>query len=133
MKIIDEKSFKILLATEDLNYRKNIAAKLRFEGFDIEFSNGGFHLLHLLEKNTVYNLIIIHENMEDMSGHEIIMLIRTTKSKTELPIMFISKDQKEEALCDTILVGANDYIIQGTNFNPITERVKKYFQSLSNS
>ena len=129
MQIVDEKSFKILAISENLTYRNNLCAKLRFEGFSVEYADGGFHLLHLLERENEFgaNLVIIHENMHDMPAHEIISLIRTFKDKTELPIIFISKDKKEEEICDIIFLGANEFLVQATNFAAVVERTKKYF------
>jgi len=130
MQIIDEQSFKIILATENQNYRNNLGAKLRFEGFHVELATGGFHTIHLLERFADVNLLIIHENMHDMSAFEIISLARNIRNKTDFPIIFISKDRNEEEVCEIIFVGANDYIVQSTNFGPITDRVRKYFQTL---
>lgn len=133
MHIVDEKSFKVLLATENQTFRNNLGQKLRFEGFDVEFATGGFHILHLLEYERDYNLIIIHENMHDMPAFEIVSLIRTTRTKLELPIIFISKDQKEETVVEMIQWGANDFVVQSTNLAPIAEKTKKYFQTAKNS
>lgn len=133
MQIVDEKSFKILLATENQTFRNNLGQKLRFEGFNVELATGGFHLLHLLEYSRDYNLVILHENMHDMPACEIVSLVRTQKNKADLPIIFISKDQKEETVVEMIQWGANDYVVQSTNLSPITEKTKKYFQSIRNS
>lgn len=133
MQIIDEKSFKILLVTENQTFRNNLGAKLRFEGFNVELSTGGFHTIHLIERHDDFNLIIIHENMLDMSAYEMISLIRNIKTKAELPIIFISKAMEEEEICDMVLIGANDYIAQSTNFVPIIDRARKYFQTLKSA
>jgi PleD family two-component response regulator len=130
MPIIDEKNFKILFASENINYRNNLAAKLRFEGFNVEIATGGFHIIHLVEKNNDYNLIFIHENMQDMSGYEIISLLRNTKSKKDLPIIYISKDKREEEVCEIVFAGANEFLTQSTNFSPILEIARKIFIQL---
>ncbi len=128
MQIKDEKAFKVLIGSKDQTYRNNLGSKLRFEGFSVEFVDGGFHLLHLLERYSDHNMLILHENMSDMPSHEVIGLIRTNKAKNEFPILFVSKDQREEEICDMVFIGANEYVIQQTNFAPLIERVKKYFQ-----
>jgi len=128
MQIKDEKSFKVIIGSNDQTYRNNLGSKLRFEGFSVEFVDGGFHLLHLLERYTDQHMLILHENMSDMPSHEVISLIRTNKTKAEFPILFVSKDQREEEICDMVFTGANEYVVQQTNFAPLVDRVKKYFQ-----
>lgn len=125
--VSSELSYKILIVDENINYRNNLATKLRIEGFNVEFASGGFHALHMIEGHKDYNLIIFHENMEDMPAHEIIALIRESKNKSELPVLFISASNNEEEICDMIFIGANEYVVQSTNFKPILERVHKYF------
>lgn len=122
-----EKDYKILVADENQTFRNNLAGRLRVLGYTVEFANGGFHLLHLLEKWQDYQLIIIHEDMLDMPALEIMSLIRITKSKAELPLIFISKDSKNQEIMDTIKAGANDYIVKSTNLKPIIDKVAKYF------
>ena len=126
--IIKYDNFKVLLASETINFRNILAGKLRLESFEVEFANGGFHMLHLLEKFSDYKMIIINEDMHDMSALEIIALVRLVKTKQELPILFISKSNNEEDIWNLVLTGANEYIVQSPNFNPILERTNKYFQ-----
>lgn len=125
--IIKAPTFKICIMSENINFRNILASKLRLENFDVEFADGGFHMLHLLEKNRdTFNMIICNEDMKDMPAFETISMIRQTKSKTELPILFISKSGTEEEICDMIFNGANEYIIQTANYRPIIERAQKY-------
>lgn len=128
MSVIKEATFKIMIVSENTKFRNILAGKLRLENFDVEFASGGFHLLYILERHHDINMIICNEDMEDMPAHEIIALIRQTKSKAELPILFISKNEDEEEICDLIFTGANEYIVQSANYVPILERAHKYLQ-----
>lgn len=127
MTSIKKKDFNILIADENSNFRSTLTSTLRLQGFNVEFANGGFHLIHLIEKLNNYHIIIIHENMQDMSAMEIILLIRTMRSKTELPILFISQIGDEKTTFDMILSGANEYIVKSENFQSIINRVQKYY------
>lgn len=128
--VVKHDNFKILISSETINFRNILAGKLRLEGFEVEFATGGFHMMHILEKFTDYKMVIINEHMHDMSAQEMIGLVRLTKSKQELPILFISKSNNEEDICDMVFTGANEYIVQSSNFNPILERTHKYLQIL---
>jgi DNA-binding response OmpR family regulator len=130
---IEINNFKIFVADENITFRNTMASTLRLQGFNVEFVDGGFHLIHLIERFDNCHLIIIHENMFDMSALEIISLIRTVKSKIELPILFISKNSDDQSTYDMILSGANEYVLKSANFTPIINRVHKYFKILENS
>lgn len=119
-------TFKILILSENVSFRNILASKLRLDGFDVEFISGGFHLLSYLEKNHDVDLIICNEAMPDMSAEEIISMVRISKTKSEMPILYISKSDSEDEIYEIILQGANEYIVQSPNFNPILERAHKY-------
>jgi len=121
--------FKILILSENYQYRNTLASKLRVEGFAVEFGNGGFHVLHLLERSHDHiDLLICHEDMLDMPADEIISMCRLSKNKNELPILFVSKNNNEEIVCDMIFHGANAFMLQSNNMLPVIERVRKYQQ-----
>ncbi len=131
MGVVLEKNFKILIVSENLNFRNNLASKLRTENYDVELATGGFHLLYLLEQEKAYSLIIFNEDMHDMPGFEAISLIRQSKTKQELPILYVSKNDSEDVVCDMVFTGANEYVVQSTSFIPIIERAKKYFRQFN--
>jgi len=131
MSKFEEKNFHVLLVTENITLRNNLGGKLRFQGYNVEYATGGFHALHLIEKNRDFHLLLIHDNMHDMSGFEITSLARTHFSKEELPILFLSKEHKEEIVCDVLFAGANDFLIQTANYQSIMERARKIFLDLT--
>lgn len=133
MHAVDEIQFKILIADENVIFRNNLASRLRLQGFTVEFVSSGFHLLHTLEQMKEYGLVIIDEDMLDMSAQEMISLVRLNKKKSELPILFISPNKNEHEIAEMISSGANDYIIKSSNIQPILEKTRKYFTLLKNS
>lgn len=130
---LEEKDFKILIVDENVTFRNTLASRLRLVGYNVEFATGGFHLLHVLERNRDYGLLIFHEHMLDMPAEEMISLVRTQKNKSDLPILFISENSSEAEICDMVLTGANEYIVKTANFKPIIDRAQKYFTLLKNS
>ncbi len=124
--MIKANEYKIFILSENIQYRNILASKLRIEGYNVEFAYGGFHMLSIMERVRDLNMIICHENMKDMSAEEIIALARLNRTKAELPIIFISKEKNEELVCDMILNGASEFILQSYNMLPAIERVRKY-------
>jgi DNA-binding response OmpR family regulator len=126
-----EKNFKIVILSENVNFRNILASKLRLEGFFVELASGGFHLMHIFEEQKSLDMVIFNEDMFDMPAHEAIAMLRNYKSKTELPILFVSKNNDEAEIYEVVLSGANEFIVQTANFLPIIERAHKYFEKKS--
>jgi len=129
---MEERNFKILIAGENIQFRDTLAARLRVLGFSVDLVTGGFHLIHSVEVKQDFNLVIIHENMNDMPAEEMISLIRLNKKKSELPILFISNKNDEEEVYDLVIKGANEYMVKTPNFQHIVDRANKYFNLLKN-
>lgn len=133
MQTIEENNFNILIASEKIDFRDALATRLRIQDFHVEFATSGFHLLHLIEKPKGCSLVILFENMADMPADEIILMIRSTKNKTELPILYVSQKNCKEEIFNKVTSGVNDYIVRTSHFQPIIARVRKYFELLKNS
>lgn len=134
MSQLDEKQFKILIAAEDAQFKNSLASSLRVQNFIVELDSSGFHLLHVLEKNNGLSLLVIYEDLGDMSSEELISLIRLKKNKNELPILYITKSEAtKDQICDMLAIGANEYIVRGPNFTPVIEKMKIYFSNAKNS
>lgn len=123
-----EQDFNIVIVDENATYRNQLASRLRMMGFYIEFATGGFHLMHILEKEGKnFHLVIVHNNMSDMSAYEMTGLIRTFKSKSELPILFISRSVSPEDLKELVTFGINDFYQKTNEQHKIAEKVQKFF------
>ncbi|MBY0414476.1 MAG: response regulator [Bdellovibrionales bacterium] len=129
-KVITTPNSKVIIISENINFRNNLASKLRLENYDVELATGGFHLLHLLEKDNNKTLIICNGDMPDMPALEMISLARVVRTKLELPIIYISKEAPDNDIVSLIQTGNIDYLIQSTNFNSIVERAQKYFHQM---
>ncbi|WP_127718125.1 PleD family two-component system response regulator [Halobacteriovorax sp. HLS] len=116
----------ILLIDGDTNRKNNFASRLRVQGYDVELANGGFHSVHLVEKQEYFSVIIMG-NTHDMPGLEILSLIRNVKTKDQLPIIFVNKTTNQEDVLACFEFGANDFIVYSPQcFNSIIEKLKKF-------
>lgn len=120
--------FNIIIADENTTYRNQLASRLRLMGFYVEFATGGFHLLNMLEKETkTYHLVIIHNNMLDMSAFEVTGLIRTFKNKLELPLLYLSRTVTPDELKEMIQFGINDFFQKTHEQHKIAEKAHRFF------
>lgn len=122
---------KIIIASEDVNFKNILATKLRVENYDIKLSNSGFHTLFLIEQTVDVNILIVNDNMRDMSGIELIELTRSILDSSALSIIYISKSKANESETYT-LAGANEFFNQSTNYGQIVNAIEKLVKAHSN-
>ncbi len=88
---------KAILLIDDHQQRKaELSSRLRMQGFTIDIATGGFHSIHLMEKNS-YNLVMMIDDMNDLSTQETVSLIKTTalKKNSDVPVMVMRSAGKE--------------------------------------
>lgn len=84
-----------ILLIDDLQQRKvTLSSRLRMLGFTIDIATGGFHGIHLLEKNH-YNLVLLIDDMDDMAAHETISLIRACRRSSHTPVVVMRSPGNE--------------------------------------
>ena len=125
-----KETFSILLVDQDAERRNQSSSRLRGSGYKVELGTGGFHTVHLAEKNE-YHMVLLRDDMEDMSGLEIVNLIRTTFTKEKLPILVLSRLSNQDDIIETILNGANDLLVYTNNYNDLLKKIETFSGKLS--
>ena len=98
---------KILVIDDELDIREGLYDLLTLEGgYTVELAHNGTSGLHKLE-GTAYDLVLLDLMMPDMSGMDVLRLVRQTD--TETPIFMITAYGSVEAAVDALKLGANDY------------------------
>ncbi len=120
--MIKDNTKRILIVDDSNKQRQLLSSTLRIKGFDVDVAEGGFHSIHLLEKKD-FDLIVLDKEMEDMSGTEVLILIRSKEKFKSIPILVISTDGSESNILEAIDHGANDYCIKSTNLNTFLNKV----------
>lgn len=127
---LSKKTSSILLLDDDAS-RKNInSSRLRVSvGTEVELALSGFHLVHLLEKNT-YDLVLIFERPDDMPPEELISLIRINHPKEKLPIIYFSRKKLSSGSEADDNLDINEYVplSEKFNFSQIVKAVEPYLK-----
>ena len=125
----------VLIVDKNAQRRSNLATKLRLMGYNVEISDSGFQVIHLLEQaqefsTKSYSGLIITENSEDMPAREIMLLSRNIYSdKEKFPILYLSKNHDPDDILLTIKEGANEYIVDLENQANVINKFRKHFHS----
>ena len=98
---------KILVIDDELDIREGLSDLLTLEGgYTVDLAHNGTQGLQKLEA-TSYDLVLLDLMMPDMSGMDVLRVVR--KTDTETPIFMITAYGSVEAAVDALKLGANDY------------------------
>jgi len=111
--IVDDNEINLNLLTRYLQ-RKN--------GCKVTTAENGRQALELIEIQS-FDLILLDLLMPDFSGYDLLQILRQKFSITELPIIMLTAKQENEALVDTLQLGANDFIVKPIDFNILNARI----------
>lgn len=96
----------ILIVSDDASKKNDMALRLRFLGVKTETCSAGFHAIHLLERES-FDIVVIFNDLTDMSGVEVIAITRTFKRQNELPIIYLYDKKHEDSGPKALYMGAN--------------------------
>ena len=122
-----EKDLKILVVDDFSAARTLVINQLRKFGYSntVEAENGFSALASL--KSALFDLVVADFSMSDMSGLDLLKLIRADSDLKHIPVlMFTSKDLQGNIIT-AIKAGLNDYIIRPFEEYTFKEKLEKIF------
>jgi DNA-binding response OmpR family regulator len=114
---------KILIAETDFEVIEDVRVTFRRWQPDCQLSiiNLGRQFLNIIKNGNSPDIVILGIRLSDMSGLEFARMIR---DDSDIPIVFISKDEDVQVLVKAFESGANDYIIAPFNKEIFIARIK---------
>jgi two-component system, chemotaxis family, chemotaxis protein CheY len=117
-----KKSPHILIVDDSSVFRKGISFLLRKNSYSTEVAINGFQALEMIENNK-YDLIVTDQEMPEMTGLELLLLIRTNFTKEELPVIALTGQQNTDTIKTLIEYGVNGYIVKSNDMNPLLSKI----------
>lgn len=114
-----DESIRILYVDDDPELRYLMGLILRREGFKIIFAENGVQALDLWQKVPL-DLIILDVMMPEMNGYEICRLIR---SRSDIPIIFLSVLDDEDEIVKGFEAGGYDYVSKPFHLKELVARI----------
>ncbi len=118
--MVDQKT--ILLAEDQANINRLVAAKLSKEGFRVIQAYDGEEALRLLFVQDV-DLAVLNLMMPQLDGGQVLRQVRSA-GKT-FPVIIFSVKSRESDLQYCLQLGANDYLVKPFELDDLARRVKK--------
>ena len=114
----------IILVVDDDKTNLTLAQKILLSQFRIAATNSGKAALKYLEHNHP-DLILLDINMPEMDGFEVMEQIRGDKRTADIPIIFLTADDKADTEIRCFQMGAMDFVRKPFIPDVLMSRVSK--------
>lgn len=102
---------RILAVDDEATTRRTLAALLEHDGYDIETAQNGVEALRILRSTLdPFELVLLDLEMPEMSGYEVLELMRSDPELTTVPVVVISGVNDMDVISQCIELGADDYL-----------------------
>lgn len=114
---------RILLVDDDQDIADFLQSNLCSRGFSVHHVLSGMECLNYLENHEV-DLLLLDCNMPQLSGLEVLEVLRKSYSTSELPIIMVTSLSETQNVVAALEKGCNDYITKPVNIETVVARVK---------
>lgn len=119
-----EPAVDILLIVDDVPENRDLLGRrLERSGYKVITAGSGPEALRILEENSV-SLVLLDIMMPEMSGIEVLKVLRKTHSQSELPVVMVSALTESSDVVEALNLGANDYITKPVDLPIAIARIK---------
>ena len=121
-------SMRILVVDDFSTMRriiKNILKQIGFTNVD-EAENGQAALAKIGDGGN-YDFVISDWNMPEMTGIELLKLVRANESTKDLPFLMVTAEAKKENVVEAVKAGVNNYIVKPFTAEVLQEKISKIF------
>ena len=115
------KSFKILLADDDVTIRFLMQSALEQAGFEVVLASDGEEAIQLFNTSTP-DMVMLDVEMPKMNGYQVCTYLRK-QIGNELPIIMVTGMDDVQSIDHAFEVGATDFIAKPINWNLINYRL----------
>lgn len=101
----------ILLVDDEQQAIDVFQAALSAEGYEVDIAQNGRKALDLA-KTKKFDVIILDEMMPDMSGNNIIKVLKEDQMTASIPIIVLTNYSEDQLVKEAMNAGANEYILK---------------------
>ena len=122
-----EKDLKILVVDDFSITRTLVINHLSKLGYSntVEAENGVSALARL--KSAIFDLVVTDYSMSDMSGLDLLKLIRGDSDLKHIPVLMVTSEDLQGNIINAIKAGLNDYIVRPFEEYTFKQKLEKIF------
>jgi len=123
----DKEDLKILVVDDFSATRTLVINHLRDLGYSnaVEAENGISALSRL--KSAIFDLVVTDSSMTDMSGLDLLKLIRADSELKHIPVLMVTSEDLQGNIVTAIKAGLNDYIVSPFEEYTFKQKLEKIF------
>ncbi len=120
-------SLKVLVVDDFATMRRIVKGVLKQLGFnDVVEANDGKLALDELKKDS-YGLIVCDWNMPNMTGLELLQVVRKDAELKDIPFVMVTAEGQKENVVEAVKAGVSNYIIKPFTPEAFSEKLAKVF------
>ncbi len=104
-----DRSGRILVVDDNPAGRQLLVRRLTSLGYEVDSAESGQEAIDAVDRKG-YDLVLLDIIMPDMSGMDVLQVLRATYSEIELPVIMVSALDESSNIAEALNHGANDYI-----------------------
>lgn len=116
----DEKMIKVLVVEDDPKIRRFVSINLVKRNFEVQEAGDGYEAIDLMLKK-MPDVVMVDLVLPNMNGIELCSWIR---ERSDLPIIVISAQDKEEMKVRALDLGADDYVTKPFGIEELLARMR---------
>jgi diguanylate cyclase (GGDEF)-like protein/PAS domain S-box-containing protein len=116
------RSGALLLVDDNELNRDALSRCLALKGHRVTLAGSGVDALAQVE-NHPFDLVLLDIEMPGMNGLEVLARLRSTRSRTELPVIMVTARSAGEDVVEAFRLGANDYVTKPVDFPVALARI----------
>ena len=113
----------LLVVDDDTMNRDLMLRRLSQRGFDVSLAGNGQEAMEWINTRRV-DLVLLDVEMPDMSGTEVLKILRKTYSPAHLPIIMVTGKATSDDIVAALAAGANDYVTKPIDFPVVLARIQ---------
>ena len=126
--MIDCSGYKVLIVEDDLEDLEVTKRFFEKYNFQVETCNSGSECVYRYKEGNHYDLMLIDQKMPEMSGIEVMKIIRQLKDYKTPPLVALTANAFANSKEMYIKEGFDDYLAKPIDFMELNNIINKYFR-----
>ena len=124
-------NMKILVVDDFSTMRRIVRNLLKELGFtNVHEAEDGVDALNKLRGEKNFDFVVSDWNMPNMTGIELLKIIRSDASLKHLPLLMVTAEAKRENIIEAAQAGASGYVVKPFTAATLDEKLKKIFLTM---
>jgi len=120
-------NIKVLVVDDFATMRRIVTNVLRQIGFTNIFeADDGTTALKMINKEK-YGLVLCDWNMPEMSGLELLKIVRADESLKGLPFVMVTAEAEKQNIIDAVQAGVSNYVVKPFTAATVIQKLEKVF------